>query len=65
MAWEGVLEGRNGDAALEGPRNLGPRGVLVPGPDWRIQIGSQRPGSEAGLQPVAQAVKRTGDQARE
>ena len=43
MACEGALEGRDDDAALEGPGDLSLREGLAPGLDRPLQIVSQCP----------------------
>ena len=65
MAWGVMLEGRDGDADLEGLWNGSLRGGLAHGLDGPLQVGSRLLGGEARLETVAREVKHAGGQARE
>ena len=60
MTREGVLEGRNGEANLEGGQNGHQRQGLLTGPYGTFYVGARLPGSEACLKPITGAVEHPG-----
>ena len=60
MPREGALEGRNGEATLEGGWQYCQRRGLPSGSYGILQVGPQRPSGETDLQLFTQAVERVG-----
>ena len=60
-----MLESRNVNAALEGPRHRSLSRGLTPGSDKALKVGSCLPGSEACLEPISQSFDAVGGSACE